>query len=107
MLATTHDEAIALALVERLRTVFDVQRAVWFGSRAIGRGTPDSDWDLLVVAATPLDPWARMSLALRVTQDLAVSRDIFVATPDEYARMRTQRGTIPWAAETDGRVLAA
>lgn len=102
-----HDEKIARALVERLRTVFDVQRVVWFGSRAQGQGTADSDWDLLVVAETSMDPWTRMSVALRATRDLCVSRDIFVATPEEYARMRQQRGSLPWTAEQGGQVLSA
>lgn len=101
-----HDEKIARALADRLRTVFDVQRVVWFGSRARGQGTPDSDWDLLVVAETPLDPWTRMSVALRATHDLYVPRDIFVATPEEYVRMRQQRGSLPWTADQGGQELS-
>ena len=48
-----------------------------------------------------------MSVALRATSDLQVSRDIFVATPAEYEEMRSQRGTIPWTADHTGRVLTA
>lgn len=44
-----HDAQIARALVERLRSVFDLQRVVWFGSRAQGTGGPDRDWDLLAL----------------------------------------------------------
>lgn len=100
-----HDEQIARALVDRLRAVFDVQRAVWFGSRSQGKGGPDSDWDLLVVAETPHAKLARMTQALAATEDLQVPRDIFVATPAEFQRQRTLCGSLVFAAERDGRVL--
>lgn len=100
-----HDESIARALVDRLRSVFDVQRAVWFGSRAHGAGGPDSDWDLLVVAETPLARLPRMVQALQATEDLQVPRDIFVATPAEFERQRRVCGSLVYAAELDGRVL--
>lgn len=99
------DEVIARALVQRLGRTFDVQRAVWFGSRAHGTGGPDSDWDLLVVAETPLDKLPRMVQALAATEDLAVPRDIFVATPAEFERQRHVCGSLVFAAERDGLVL--
>lgn len=102
-----NDEQIARALVECLRSVFDVRRAVWFGSRAQGRGRPDSDWDLLVVAETPLGKLARMQQALQVTEELRVPRDIFVATPSEFARQRALCGSLVYAAEQQGRLLDA
>jgi predicted nucleotidyltransferase len=100
-----HDEQIARALVERLHTVFDLQRVVWFGSRAQGTGGPDSDWDLLVVAETPLGKLNRMTQALAATEDLLVPRDIFVATPSEFERQRHQCGSLVYAAERAGQVL--
>lgn len=99
------DEDIARGLVDRLRTVFDVQRAVWFGSRALGTGGPDSDWDLLVIAETPLAKLGRMVQALQATEDMQVPRDIFVATPAEFELQRRVCGSVVFAAEREGRVL--
>ncbi|MSQ85087.1 MAG: nucleotidyltransferase domain-containing protein [Myxococcales bacterium] len=105
MAPTDADRAIADALVDRLAKVFDVQRAIWFGSRAKGEGTVDSDWDLLVVALSELEPFARVTAALRATRDLHVSRDVFVATPDEFAQTRDVCGTVAYAATRQGLVL--
>ncbi len=101
------DEKIAQGLVERLRAVFDVQRAVWFGSRAQGTGSPDSDWDLLVVAPTEESAIRRTARALRATADCRVDCEVVVLTPAEYARLRTWRSSVAHAAEATGRVIYA
>ena len=101
------DEKIARELVDRLRTVFDVQRAVWFGSRAQGRGGPDSDWDLLVVAPSTESTVRRAARALRATADQQVPCDFVVLTPDEYAKYREWRSSVVYSAETTGQVLYA
>ncbi|MBI5609166.1 MAG: nucleotidyltransferase domain-containing protein [Deltaproteobacteria bacterium] len=102
-----HDEAIARSLVDRLRTVFDLRRVVWFGSRAQGTGEPDSDWDLLVVAPSSESATQRAARALRATADTRVDCDFVVLTPQEYARLRAWRSSIAHQAEATGRVLLA
>lgn len=102
-----HDEKIARALVERLRTVFDVQRVVWFGSRAQGQGTADSDWDLLVVAPSNESVVRRAARALRATADQQVPCDFVVLTPQEYAKFLHWRSSVVYSAETTGQVLYA
>ncbi len=103
MQPTPQDERIAHSLADCLRQAFDVRQILWFGSRADGTGNAESDWDLLVVACTTLDPWSRMTLALKATRALQVPRDIFVATPEEFAAQKTRCGTIAWAAARGGR----
>ena len=105
MKPTPEDEGIARQLADRVRRVLDVRRVVWFGSRARGEGTIDSDWDLFVVAETRLDKWARIYLARDATEDVGVPRDIFVATPAEFAVARQMCGSLVFAAEADGVVL--
>lgn len=102
-----HDEQIARALVERLRTVFELQRVVWFGSRAQGTGGPDSDWDLLVVAPSTESAIARAARALQATAPNRVACDFVVLTPEEYARFRTWRSSVAHQAELTGKVLYA
>jgi predicted nucleotidyltransferase len=102
-----HDEQIARALVERLHTVFDLQRVVWFGSRAQGTGGPDSDWDLLVVAPSTESAITRGFRAEKATAEVAVPKDFVVLTPDEYARFRTWRSSVAHQAELTGKVLYA
>lgn len=101
------DENVARAIVERLRSVFDVHRAVWFGSRAQGQGSADSDWDLLVVAPSSESAIARAARALRATADSHVDCDFVVLTPEEYARLRDWRSSVVYQAEATGRVLYA
>lgn len=102
-----HDEQIALALVERLHTVFDLQRVVWFGSRSQGTGGPDSDWDLLVVAPSSESAIARGFLAEKATAEVTVPKDFVVLTPNEYERFRAWHSSVAFQAELTGRVLYA
>lgn len=102
-----HDEMIARELVDRLRTVFDVQRAVWFGSRAQGHGGPDSDWDLLVVAPSTESAAWRGFRAEKATADIAVAKDFVVLTPEEYSKFRSWRSSVVHSAEATGQVLYA
>ncbi len=96
------DRAVAEALLARVRTVFDVQEAWWFGSRAEGRAGPDSDWDLLIVAPSDLDKFAPMSVAMTATRDIKVLIDVFVLTPQEFAKDRDRFGRLAWSATKHG-----
>ncbi len=99
---TAEDRTVAEALLARVRTVFDVQEAWWFGSRAEGRAGPDSDWDLLIVAPSDLDKFARMTVANRATRTIPVECDLFILTPSEFATDRERFGKLAWAATHKG-----
>ena len=55
---------------------FPVKRAWLFGSRAMGEGTNESDWDFLIEFSEPPDFNAFMSLKLRLEQHLRGRVDI-------------------------------
>ena len=102
---TPEDEAIARKLTERLVAEFHPLRIVWFGSRVAGTATPDSDWDLLVVAESAQPQAARMTRGLLATADVDVARDILVFTPAERDRLITWKSSVVYSAERTGRVL--
>lgn len=105
MVAKQDDEKIARALASRLVAAFHPVRIVWFGSRAAGRGRPESDWDLLVVAESDLPQVTRMYHGQLATMDIEVGKDILVFTPAEHARLMTWKSSVVYDAERTGRVL--
>ena len=64
-------------------------RLVLFGSQARGDADPDSDIDVLIVLAGPLDDWAETQRTSKVTSKVSVKFDTDVArifaTPEDYA----------------------
>ena len=70
---------------------FDPDQIILFGSQALGTAGPGSDVDLLVVMPFSGSKRARQ-LEMRVAlHDIAVPKDIILATPDEVARRREHR----------------
>lgn len=71
--------------VELIRREFDPLRIVLFGSRARGEGRPDSDLDLLIVLPEIENKRAATVQVMRLLNDLPISKDIVVTTPEEIA----------------------
>ncbi len=102
----TTEQAIQL-MVDRLVERFDPDQIILFGSQARGTAGPGSDVDLLVIMPVSGSKRARQ-LELRIAlHDIAVPKDIILATPDEVARRRDIVGTIIRPALREGRVLYA
>ncbi len=102
----TTEQAIQL-MVDRLVERFDPDQIILFGSQARGTAGPGSDVDLLVIMPVTGSKRARQ-LELRIAlHDIAVPKDIILATPDEVARRRDIVGTIIRPALREGRVLYA
>ncbi len=102
----TTEQAIQM-MVDRLVARFDPDQIILFGSQARGTAGPDSDVDLLVIMPVSGSKRARQ-LELRIAlHDIAVPKDIILATPDEVARRRDIVGTIIRPALREGRVLYA
>lgn len=87
------DDLITQRFVDALRPLLSRHsaRSAWLvGSRARGTAAPESDIDVIVVAATDR-PFADRGLdymeALRVA---GVGVDLLVYTPEEFARMREE-----------------
>jgi predicted nucleotidyltransferase len=100
------EQAIEM-MVTRLVDRFDPDQIILFGSQARGSAGPGSDVDLLVVMPFSGSKRAKQ-LEMRVAlHDIAVAKDIILATPDEVARRRDIVGTIIRPALREGKVLYA
>ena len=76
-----------------------------FGSHARGSAGEWSDVDLLVVMGDVTDK-RRVAIEIRRTlEDLMVSKDIVVTTPDEIAPRGHVMGTVLHTAIREGRVV--
>jgi predicted nucleotidyltransferase len=94
-------------MVARLVDRFDPDQIILFGSQARGTAAPGSDVDLLVIMPVSGSKRAKQ-LEMRVAlHDIAVAKDIILATPDEVARRRDIVGTIIRPALREGKVLYA
>lgn len=92
-------------ITERILREFAPQKIILFGSLAKGSGGEDSDIDLLVIFPVVSDQRG-MSIEIRKRlSDLPVSKDIFVATPEEINRRKTNLGDFIGSALEEGRVL--
>ncbi len=94
-------------MVKRLVKGFDPDQIILFGSHARGTARANSDIDLLVVL--PVEGTKRAKqVEMRVAlHDIAVPKDILVATPEELRRYRNIPGTIVYPALQEGKVLYA
>ena len=104
MTDTVTEQAIEM-MVERLVDRFDPDQIILFGSQARGTVAPGSDVDLLVIMPVSGSKRAKQ-LEMRVAlHDIAIAKDIILATPDEVARRRDIVGTIIRPALREGKVL--
>ena len=100
------EEAIE-TMVERLVDRFDPDQIILFGSQARGTAGPGSDVDLLVIMPVTGSKRARQLEMRMALHDIAVPKDIILATPDEVVRRRDIVGTIIRPALREGKVLYA
>ena len=101
-------------IVARLVPAVDPEQIVLFGSRALGTARDDSDYDLVVVAPLRRGERRRVrTTAYRALGDLPFTRDIVIATPDEWSRVHRPismlleivTGRVLRIAKTDGFVI--
>lgn len=94
-------------MVRRIVERFDPERIILFGSHARGDARPDSDVDLLIVMTVD---GSRREKAIEIgvaLDDIPISKDIVVVTPEAFERRRNIFGTIEWPAAHEGMVLHA
>ena len=94
-------------MVKRLVERFDPDQIILFGSHARGTAGPDSDVDLLVVMPVHGSKRAKQVEMRVALHDIAVPKDIILATPDEIASQRDIVGTLIQPALREGKVLYA
>ena len=106
MTDVTTEQAI-LMMVDRLVARFDHDQIILFGSQARGTAGPGSDVDLLVimpVSGSKREKRVEMRVALH---DIAMPKDILLATPEDVLRYKDVVGTIIRPALREGKVLYA
>ena len=102
-MSTVDDAAVEMA--ERIRRAIDPDLIVLFGSRARGTCSSASDYDLLIVASSPLPRWRRAVAIYRLLAGMGVPKDIVWWTPQEVEEWRGVRSHFINTALREGRVL--
>lgn len=92
-------------MVERLVDRFDPDEIILFGSQARDTASQESDIDLLVIKPFSGSKRAKQLEMRLALYDIAVQKDIILATPEEVARRREVVGTILRQALREGKVL--
>ncbi|MCW5941401.1 MAG: nucleotidyltransferase domain-containing protein [Fimbriimonadaceae bacterium] len=90
------------AIVDGLRTAFDVRSVVLFGSRARGEASPDSDYDVLAEVDSRTEFWERQREAQALFRRRSWSMDLIVMTSEEVGRNRAIPGSAIYWALRDG-----
>ena len=90
-------------IYDRLKSSFDVKRMILFGSRATGRSSLESDYDLLVIAETDIPFIQRQGLALMALGKRDFPVDLLVYTSHEAERAAETPGSTVYWAFKEGR----
>jgi predicted nucleotidyltransferase len=85
-----------------------VRRIIMYGSRATGRASLCSDFDILVVLQEPVPDWLRATLDVaKLFDDFAYPVDVQVFGETEHEESKPVAGTLAYTAERHGVVLHA
>ena len=80
-------------------------RIYLFGSQARGDETPESDFDLVVVADMAGNRRERNRNVRRLFRGRSFGLDVFVFNPEEFERQKKLLSSIGYIAATEGKVL--
>ena len=92
-------------IVNRIVTGYDPLAVILFGSQATGRANEDSDIDIMVLKDDPQRPVDRNRYVRRLLFGIEYPIDVFVKTPEEFAKYRDVAGSLNYAVSREGRVL--
>lgn len=102
-----HDPQLA-EIVRRLVAAYQPERIYLFGSKARGDAGPDSDYDLLVVAADDAPAERRDSkLAHKALWGVRTAADVIVWEESRFERRSRVVCSLPATVLREGRVLYA
>ena len=94
-------------MVQRIVSKCHPEKVILFGSHARGEAGRDSDVDLLVVIPVAGSKRAVRVEMRRLLNDIPVSKDIVVTTPEEFQWRQKYVGTIERPALREGKILYA
>src|SRR5947209_19011884 len=94
-------------IAECMRSAFDVQRILLFGSRATKTNQADSDYDILVIANSEVPFTARQSMAVKALGVRSFAVDLLVFTPEEAKEAASILGSAVYWAFQEGKELYA
>jgi len=98
-------DPIAMKMVERIREAVHAERIILFGSRARGEATPDSDFDILIVAPSNEPRWRRTVPIYQLLAGLGAPKDIVWWTPEEIDEWRGVKSHFINRVLSEGKVL--
>ncbi len=101
------DEALIEEIVQRVLSVASPDKIILFGSAATGQMTRDSDIDLLVVQADPIDQREEYVRIRRALRGMGYPFDILFISTDWFEASKNVIGGIAYPAHKYGKVIYA
>lgn len=99
------EDPLLTSITRTIVDALDPEQVVLFGSRARGDYHGDSDYDLMVVMESDLQPADRAAAVHDLFLRRHWSMDVVVYTPAEIARWSNSVGTIAYTAVHEGHVV--
>lgn len=81
------------------------RRVILFGSQARGDASSESDFDLMVVEASPVDRYQEMVRLRQLLRHFRVPLDLLVVSEDKFDYWRDTPGNVYHEAARDGILL--
>lgn len=106
-MTTEQERQVALLLKDRILAGADqpIRQIILYGSRAQGQGRPDSDFDLLVVAADPVIKRDEKQRLQAYLTDVSCEVDVWVMGETEFEETKEVIGGLAFPAHKYGVVL--
>ncbi|MBN2105767.1 nucleotidyltransferase domain-containing protein [bacterium] len=102
---TMNVDSILSKMVDKIKTNFNPERIILFGSYSTGEANINSDIDLMVILDTNMPPHKRAVPIRRILKGSGIPKDIIVKTPEEFNRFKDFAGSIVYTAAHQGKVL--
>ena len=98
------DESLVREIVRRILSVAAPDKIILFGSATTGRMTRDSDIDLLIVEADPVDQRKESGRFREVLRGLGYPFDVIVISTEWFEESKEVIGGIAYPANKYGKV---
>lgn len=101
------DQQLIDEIIRRILTVSNPDRIILFGSAAIGKMTPDSDIDLMILESAAENPLQERAAIRQALFGLGKPFDLIILSTDKFERAKDTIGTAAWPAAQTGKVIYA